>query len=54
VGLQLIECELFVAAAAPARLEFRVEYRMDTTLYPLLSARQPVSGDAIATKPGLC
>jgi hypothetical protein len=52
VGLQLIECELFVGNPSPSQQELRLEYRINSELYPTLASRQFITGDAILHKDG--
>ena len=52
VGLQLIECQLFVANPLPTRLDFRVEWQLNNAAYPTLSSRQLLQGSSIVHKDG--
>ncbi len=51
-GLHVLECTLFVGAAAPVRLDFRVDYRLEGTQFPDLNTRQVLGAGAVVAKPG--
>ena len=51
-GLHTLECDLFVGAPSPARLDFRVDYRLEGTQFPDLNARQILGAGAVVSKPG--
>ncbi len=52
LGLQLIECQLFVANPNPTRQTFRIEWRLNNVLYPQLVNRQPLQDPFVVHKDG--